>query len=182
MDEISQGKNRQLAEKVKAEQLANQKVAKALWFQRNPKTQDAPGYTYALSGKKKEPFRYKPALKSIRAAPAVSKRTAEPTDTTGSELTKRAWSKQVYWEATGDCDWKVPPEEDARNNGIARYALCKNTFSAFSYKLSFTNTGWFLFRFWDATDDYYDCYTFFNGVTALTITLMLLLLDGSLMT
>jgi len=70
---------------------------------------------------------------------------------------------RVYWEVASDDNWREA-DPDVQALGISRYRLTvPNWQLGFQYKLEFTNTSGWLFKFFDSSGDSYDCFTFFNG-------------------
>jgi len=68
---------------------------------------------------------------------------------------------RVYWEV-GDDSWK-DAQQEIQDLGISRYRLYPSSAPFEEYVLEFTNTQGWTFRFFDQSDDFYDCFTFFNG-------------------
>ncbi|TFK28290.1 hypothetical protein FA15DRAFT_665509 [Coprinopsis marcescibilis] len=69
---------------------------------------------------------------------------------------------RVYWEVTSDDSWKEVHQE-VKDIGIWRYALTYSHSPVDQYILYFSNSGGWTFRFFDQANDFYDCFTFFNG-------------------
>jgi len=70
---------------------------------------------------------------------------------------------RVYWEVAYDGGWREA-EPDVQALGISRYRLTEPVGQwFFQYKLEFTNTSGWLFKFLDASGAYNDKLTVFNG-------------------